>query len=121
MPDFNPPDTSIAVYLLAGAAVLIFFRYWLSPHRLRTIPTVGGPSAPILSYIGSYNYIHHSRSILQEGYDKYKGGMFKVPMLESWLVVVTGPKLMDELQRFSDEYVSFTAANAEARIPIMFA
>lgn len=44
---------------------------------------------------------------------QYKGGMFKVPMLERWLVVVTGPKLMDELQRFPDEYVSFTAANAE--------
>lgn len=43
---------------------------------------------------------------------QYKGGMFKVPMLDRWLVIVTGPKLMDELQRFADEYVSFTAANA---------
>lgn len=38
--------------------------------QMRYIPTVGDPSTPLLSYIGAYNYVHHARTIIQEGYEK---------------------------------------------------
>ncbi|KAJ3543507.1 hypothetical protein NM688_g5847 [Phlebia brevispora] len=97
----------IAVYLLASIPLVLFFGSLFSIHNLRYIPTVGGSSLPLLSYLGVYNYLHNGRKILQEGYDKYKGGMFKIPTLARWIVVVTGPRLVDEMHKFSDEYVSF--------------
>ena len=39
--------------------------------------------------------------------------MFKIPTPERWIVVVTGPKLIDELRRFPDEQVSFMDAAGE--------
>ena len=39
--------------------------------------------------------------------------MFKIPTPERWIVVVTGPKLIDELRKFPDEQVSFLDAAGE--------
>lgn len=36
--------------------------------------------------------------------------MFKVPMMDRWVVVVTGSTLVDELQRFPDDQASFHEA-----------
>ncbi|THG97981.1 hypothetical protein EW026_g4131 [Hermanssonia centrifuga] len=51
--------------------------------------------------------------MLQEGYDKYKGGMFKIPLPDRWIVVVTGSRLVDDLQKFPDDHVSFLEAAAD--------
>ncbi|KAF7792531.1 hypothetical protein EIP86_003572 [Pleurotus ostreatoroseus] len=97
---------SVAVYTLAASVILLFLRSLFSRRSLRSIPTVGGPSAPLLSYIGAYNYVHNSVAILQEG-------TFKIPMLSRWLVVVTGFMLVDEVQKLSDDQVSFREASGE--------
>lgn len=36
--------------------------------------------------------------MLQDGYNKHHGRMFKVVMLDRYLVVVTGPELIEELR-----------------------
>lgn len=38
--------------------------------QLRHIPTVGGPSLPILSFLGVYSYYFRHRETLQKGYNK---------------------------------------------------
>ncbi|KAI0638659.1 cytochrome P450 [Trametes polyzona] len=90
---------------LAAWVVLYFIRRRLNP--LHDIPTVG-PSAPILSYIGAIRYLRDAESMLREGYQKYYGTVFKVPMLDGWLAVLTGPKLIDELRKCSDDELSAT-------------
>ena len=50
-----------------------------------------------------------------EALSQYKGGAFKVPMLDRWLVIVTGSRMIDELRRFPDDYVSFLDAVGEVR------
>ncbi|THH31099.1 hypothetical protein EUX98_g3096 [Antrodiella citrinella] len=52
--------------------------------------------------------------MLQEGYDKYKGGAFKVPQLFRWEVIVTGPKLIEELRKAGDDELSFDEAVADS-------
>ncbi|KAJ3556992.1 hypothetical protein NM688_g1715 [Phlebia brevispora] len=104
---------SIAVYALGIVVLSLFLRSLFSPHSFRHLPTVGGPSAPLLSYIGAHKYVNNAISILQEGYDKYKGGTFKVPMISRWLVVITGPKLVDEVQKLPDDKASFLEASAD--------
>ncbi|KAH9884927.1 cytochrome P450 [Cubamyces lactineus] len=93
-------------YLYAAIAIWLatyLIRRHLNP--LNSIPTVG-PSAPLLSYLGAIHYIRDAESLLREGYQKYYGTVFKVAMLDGWLAVFTGPKLIDELRRSSDDELS---------------
>ena len=39
--------------------------------------------------------------------------MFKIALMDRWLVVVTGTRLVDELQKFPDDYVSASEAIGE--------
>lgn len=101
--------------LLAGAAFVLFLNSLWNIWKLRHIPTVGGPAIPILCYIGTFRYLQDPQKILQEGYEKYKAkpGMFKIAAPDRWLVVVGHPNLIDELQKHSDEQVSFMDAATE--------
>ncbi|KZT02239.1 cytochrome P450 [Laetiporus sulphureus 93-53] len=94
------------LYAFAGAVVVLCFIYWKT-LPLRHIPAIG-PDAPLFSYLGAYRYYHHAREMLQEGYNKYR--VFKVPMVDQWIVIVSGARMNEELQRFPDTHMSFLEA-----------
>ncbi|TFK79819.1 cytochrome P450 [Polyporus arcularius HHB13444] len=100
-------------FATAFVAVL-FVLYLVRRHfdPLRSIPTIG-PSAPLLSYVGAIRYILNLEGMVREGYKKYYGTIFKVAMLDGWLVIFTGPKLIDELRRSPDEELSADEGVAE--------
>ncbi|KAH9914911.1 cytochrome P450 [Epithele typhae] len=97
----------------AGAAVVatVALRWLFDP--LRRIPTVGGPSAPLLSYVGASNFIRDGTSIITEGYQKYYGSAFKVATLDRWIVIVSGPKMVEDLRKRPDDEVSFVEGAEE--------
>ncbi|KAI0937289.1 hypothetical protein AcV5_005232 [Taiwanofungus camphoratus] len=95
---------------LCGTIVLSYIRRRYDP--LNSIPTIG-PSAPLLSYLGVYRYFRHAQDMLHEGYEKYKGSVFKVPRLDQWIVVVCGAKMNEELRRVPEDELSFLAASEE--------
>ena len=41
--------------------------------------------------------------------------MFKVPMLDRWLVVVTGPTMIDDLRKFPDKYATYFDGSIEVK------
>jgi len=41
---------------------------------------------------------------------KHKGRMFRVPLIDRWLVVLTGPRLVEELRTIPEEDLSFDHA-----------
>ncbi|KAM5535892.1 hypothetical protein V8D89_010510 [Ganoderma adspersum] len=100
--------------IVAGLAVLITVSIvkWKT-HPLRSIPTVGGSSAPGLSILTALNFMRNGRGLLQEGYDKYHGSVFKVALLQRWMVVVSGPKMVEDLRRRPDDELSFTEGTEE--------
>jgi cytochrome P450 len=51
--------------------------------------------------------------MVQEGYDKYYGSVFKVPMMEKWMAVVSGPQLIDDIRRAPEDALSFMGAAVE--------
>ncbi|THH27110.1 hypothetical protein EUX98_g7079 [Antrodiella citrinella] len=51
--------------------------------------------------------------MLQKGYEKYKGGTFRVPELSRWHVLVTGKSLVDELRKANDSDLNFVEALIE--------
>ncbi|EPQ60474.1 cytochrome P450 [Gloeophyllum trabeum ATCC 11539] len=99
------------VYAVVGIALTCALLSVLSPDRraLDGIPTVG-PSAPLASYIGAIRWLYDAPRMVQEGYDKYKGRAFKVANIDRWMVIVSGPKLIDEVRRAPDDVLSFTEA-----------
>ncbi|PPQ78334.1 hypothetical protein CVT26_007700 [Gymnopilus dilepis] len=101
--------------LLAAVLSAYFFFKFLnsSTYRLRHIPTVGGSSSIVWSYISAINYYFHGHTMVQEGYEKYYNSVFKIPMMSKWLVVLSGPRMCDDLRRASDHYLSQIDALAE--------
>ncbi|EPT03391.1 hypothetical protein FOMPIDRAFT_1028682 [Fomitopsis schrenkii] len=98
-------DSSV-VYTLLCLACAVWFVRWRT-DALKHIPAIG-PSLPLLSYIGAFKFVHHAQDILQEGYDNYK--IFRVAMINRWLVIVSGAQMNEELRKFPDEQMSFVDA-----------
>lgn len=99
-------DKTQYIFALLGLLASLYFIYWKA-DPLYNIPAIG-PSAPILSYLGAYRYYYHGRQVLQEGYRKYK--VFRVPMLDRWVVVVSGADMNEELRKLPDTHVSLAQA-----------
>lgn len=58
-----------------------------------------------------FEFAFNGRNVLQEGYDKYK--VFKIALVDRWLVVVSGADMNEELCRFTDDQISFELAAEE--------
>ena len=98
------------------------------------IPTIGH-KGPILSYISATRYMFDASRMLQEGYEKvrhlhihsrllsefegdqYNGGLFKIPRMSGWWVVVTSPKFIEELAMATDKELSQSEAVIEVCCP----
>ncbi|KAK0212143.1 cytochrome P450 [Desarmillaria ectypa] len=80
--------------------------------KLKHIPTVGS-SGLITSWIDALKFIFHGKSIIQEGYAKYYGSAFKVPLIDKWLIVVSGPEKVDDIRKSSLEQLSSLDANID--------
>ncbi|KAH9897770.1 cytochrome P450 [Cubamyces lactineus] len=95
--------------LWTGVAIacLLYLVKWKT-DPLKSIPAVGGSSLPLLSFIGAINFLVNSKRLLQEGYKKYYGSVFKVPLLEEWVLVVSGSKMVEELRKRPDDELSFS-------------
>lgn len=44
---------------------------------------------------------------------QYKGGIFKVANYDRWLVIVNGPRWIEEIIRYPDDMMSFERAGEE--------
>ncbi|GBE89843.1 Ent-kaurene oxidase [Sparassis crispa] len=102
-------DNTVLLCALIGLISVLYFSHKRSNKALPHIPAVG-PSAPVLSYLGAINFFRNAQGVIQEGYNKYKGSVFKIATFEQWVVVVTGPKLIDELRSLPDDQASFGEA-----------
>ncbi|KAK0193009.1 cytochrome P450 [Armillaria mellea] len=94
-----------------------------SRAKLRHIPTVGS-SGLITSWIDAFKFIFHGKAIIQEGYTKvctepprcyilnsmialyHYGSTFKVPLIDKWMVVVSGAEKVDDIRKSSLEQLS---------------
>nr|BAL05133.1 cytochrome P450 [Phanerodontia chrysosporium] len=83
------------------------------PFNLHHIPTVGGSSIPLISHRGVRKYMRDAKGVLQDGYKLHKGKAFKVALTDRWLVVITGKRLVDELQKMPEDVASFVGAVAD--------
>ncbi|EGN99661.1 hypothetical protein SERLA73DRAFT_159877 [Serpula lacrymans var. lacrymans S7.3] len=97
------------VSLLSCALFTLFLSFAISRYlrrpNLDSIPTVG-PGGLLTSYWGALVFLFHARETLQKGYTNYKGMAFKVPGLFYWNVILSGPKLVEEIRKAPEDYLS---------------
>ncbi|RDX42959.1 cytochrome P450 [Lentinus brumalis] len=94
--------------VLTGLAIVLaiyLVRWRMNP--LHAIPTLGGTSLPGLSYLTALHFMRNAKDIINEGYGRFYNSAYKVALPDKWLVVVSGPKMIDELRRRPDEELSF--------------
>ncbi|KAF8897197.1 cytochrome P450 [Infundibulicybe gibba] len=107
-----------SLYAYAGLfAVLYTVTKFTSAYRqaskLRAIPAVG-PTGMLSSYPGAFRFLREAREMVQEGYDQYCGTAFRVPMLSKWMIVLSGPRMIDDIRKATDDQLSFRDALSES-------
>ncbi|KAL0567792.1 hypothetical protein V5O48_014202 [Marasmius crinis-equi] len=99
--------------LVAGAVcVFLAYRYvaaYITQSKLDGIPTVGHDGV-LSSYITAVLAVTDRFSLIEEGCRKYPGGVFKIPTLTHWQVIVNGPEMISDLWRAADDELSFEKA-----------
>ncbi|KAK0196199.1 cytochrome P450 [Armillaria mellea] len=96
--------------LLLGVTILLLLAFQLrkaliTKAKLKAIPTVGS-SGIITSWIDAFKFVRHAKEIIQEGHKKYHGSVFKVPLLDKWMVVVSGPEKINDIRKSTLEQLS---------------
>ncbi|KAG5651328.1 hypothetical protein H0H81_009081 [Sphagnurus paluster] len=99
-------------------SVVLFALYYRWPGRkLDHIPAVGYQSH-ILSYIGAFEFLFNAQKMVQRGYDQYRNGIFKIPNLDRWRVVVTGKDAIEMVRKTPEDILSFQdAVNESLQVP----
>ncbi|KAF8463173.1 hypothetical protein DFH94DRAFT_686799 [Russula ochroleuca] len=100
--------------LMGFFVVLSLFVSWYFRRDpiLDAIPTVGF-SDPILSYLSAVQFNFDGVRMLKDGYEKTRPGLFKIANLWRWMVLVSGPELIEDVKRAPDDVLSGIKAELE--------
>ncbi|KAJ7600410.1 cytochrome P450 [Mycena floridula] len=99
-------------YILAAAIwciIVTITKSRLAARKLNKIPCVCGPGA-FNSWIGAFKSITGAPNMIQDGYEKYRGKIFRIPTLTGWKIVLTTPKQVDELRLAKNDELSLHEA-----------
>ncbi|KAK7058652.1 hypothetical protein VNI00_002288 [Paramarasmius palmivorus] len=102
----------IAIAFCGLASVILLNslnRYRVRMSKLNTIPTVGRDGF-FSSYVSAYKFLKNAEAVVQEGYNRYPNSAFKVPLLDQWAVLVSGPDMINDLRRATDDQMSSSVA-----------
>ncbi|KAJ3785534.1 cytochrome P450 [Lentinula aff. detonsa] len=105
-------------FLLVGLAwsnwvLLPKVQAWRShAAMLNAIPTVG-PTGLLSGCIGTYRFFTNAREILQEGYEKYPNRIFKIALMDRWVIIATGRMIVQDIMKAPDNELSMIDAAAE--------
>ncbi|KAJ2919181.1 hypothetical protein MD484_g1192, partial [Candolleomyces efflorescens] len=98
--------STVVAILATSCLALHWYSFRTTRSKLSAIPTVGSDTY-FLSYFSALKYLVSGQKMIEAGYKKYKGGLFKVPTFETasgWLVVAAGQDVSDEIRKASEEY-----------------
>ncbi|KAF8153783.1 cytochrome P450 [Crassisporium funariophilum] len=115
MDSIIPPLSALQSAVWANSVLSItcgIIVYWvgLSYYRgqtrqLKHIPSAGS-NFPVISYLGTLGYLLDARKVINGGIKKWHGGVFKIPDLFKWVVVLTDPKQIEDLRKAPESVLS---------------
>ncbi|KAK0214262.1 hypothetical protein EDD85DRAFT_1030146, partial [Armillaria nabsnona] len=108
-------ETLLLGALVLSLVLLLAFQFRQASSnrkKLKGIPTVGS-SGFIASWKDAFRFPFHSKEIIEKGYRKYHGSVFKVPLLDKWMIVVSGTEKIDDIRKSSPGQLSSLDATSE--------
>ncbi|KAH9176040.1 cytochrome P450 [Lactarius sanguifluus] len=100
-------------FLVASFFVVSLFASWYRRDPLLdAIPTVGF-SDPILSYFSALRFNVDGLPMLKYGYENARRGVFRIATFRRWMVLVSGPELVEDVRKAPDDVLSTKASTAE--------
>ncbi|KAJ7607500.1 cytochrome P450 [Roridomyces roridus] len=93
--------SSLAAALTAYLLLKAVFR------KKHAIPAIIGQEGVLASWMATYKYFCSPAEVVQEGYRKYRDGVFRVPRLFTWDYAVTGAKRVAEVGAAPENVLSF--------------
>ncbi|ESK95651.1 cytochrome p450 [Moniliophthora roreri MCA 2997] len=102
------PSIEVFSYVLVACVAILLLRGFRAGQRLkyRVIPSVGSQGL-IASYITAISFLFNSKKIILEGYEKHRGKVFKIPLVDRWHILVSGASLVDDLKKAPEDVLSF--------------
>ncbi|KAJ7302011.1 cytochrome P450 [Mycena albidolilacea] len=97
-------------YSALAVVGLVLIRNAMRDPKDKT-PIVG--SSGFSSYWGAWKFIFDAPNIIQEGYNRYPEGIFRVARFYHWEYIVCGPKLVKEVGNTPENVLSFGAGVEE--------
>ncbi|VDB94068.1 unnamed protein product [Peniophora sp. CBMAI 1063] len=94
---------------VATTVALYVGRQLFEDRKLRDIPAIGY-TFPILNWITAVQHIFNARVLISEGYKRYPNGVFRIAVHDGWLVIASGPQLVEEVRRAPEDTLSFEQA-----------
>ncbi|KAI9465137.1 cytochrome P450 [Lactarius psammicola] len=100
-------------FLVASFFVVYLFASWYKRDPLLdAIPTVGF-SDPFLSYLSALRFNLGCLPMLKYGYEKTRRGLFKIATFRRWIVLASGPELIEDIRKAPDDVLSLAARAKE--------
>ncbi|KAI9440521.1 cytochrome P450 [Lactarius indigo] len=100
-------------FLVASFFVVSLFAIWYRRDPLLdAIPTVGF-SDPILSYFSALRFHLDGLPMLKHGYENARRGIFKIAAFRRWMVLASGPELVEDVRKAPDDVLSINASLSE--------
>jgi len=96
--------------LFAAIATIIYWMvlYYRGPsqtRKLKHIPSVTS-ELPLLSYLGTFQFLTNSSDMINKGVKRWPGAVFRVPDLFRWNLIATGSKHLEELYKAPENLLS---------------
>ncbi|KAF4574541.1 hypothetical protein EYR36_005885 [Pleurotus pulmonarius] len=99
---------------LAAAAACVLVSVWLdsTTPNLAHIPAIG-PTGRWAWYSGARRFLKDGQEMIQEGVEKYKKAVFRVPFMDRWIVIINDPGMIDDVRQAQDDELCFQTAIQE--------
>ncbi|KAL4071820.1 cytochrome P450 [Scleroderma citrinum] len=100
-------------YIISSTVLVLtaVFAAW-KHSELDAIPTVGSTTW-LGSYFSAVKNLSGVSGLVQEGYDKHKNALFKIPTLYTWIIVASGDKFLDEIRKVPEDHLSAVIAGED--------
>ncbi|CCM07093.1 uncharacterized protein FIBRA_09420 [Fibroporia radiculosa] len=106
---------TIAACVVVNIVVVYYVVSFLTSKN--AIPPVGYPHW-LGSYVGAIRFFADSKRMVDEGYQKFKGKFFRLPLWTNWNYIVTKEQCIDEMYHLPDDVLSLRyAAHDELQVP----
>ncbi|KAM6492642.1 hypothetical protein JOM56_012366 [Amanita muscaria] len=95
--------SSLTYYTYLGVWIASLRRSTTGSPQRRCLPASPDKKEAMFSHYSSVPSPRRTPALLQEGYEKYRGFIFKVSTWSKWLILVSGPQMIEDLRTASDD------------------